>query len=101
MYPIAEATSDIVAGEYAGSSDDLVYAVFNTPVNSIGGSAICAFSMKRLMETFDGPFKEQDGMNANWLPVPPSKVSWLVWEPKDNFVNICILVVWFQENLYN
>ncbi|KAI5707479.1 hypothetical protein M8J77_003340 [Diaphorina citri] len=69
-----QATSDIVQGEYGGAYDELVYGVFNTPVNSIGGSAICAFSMRQLMATFDGEFKEQDGMNANWLPVPQSKV---------------------------
>uniref|UniRef100_A0A8D8PZV1 Semaphorin-1A n=1 Tax=Cacopsylla melanoneura TaxID=428564 RepID=A0A8D8PZV1_9HEMI len=69
-----QATSDVVQGEYGGAYDDIIYGVFNTPVNSIGGSAICAFSMRQLMDTFDGPFKEQDGMNANWLPVPHSKV---------------------------
>ncbi|KAL1448992.1 hypothetical protein WDU94_000238 [Cyamophila willieti] len=68
------ATSEVVQGEYGGSYDDIIYGVFNTPVNSIGGSAICAFSMRQLMETFDGPFKEQDGMNANWLSVPHNKV---------------------------
>lgn len=71
----AEGTSEVVKGEYGSSAAELVYGVFTTPVNSIGGSAVCAFSMSALMRTFDGDFKEQSTMNANWLRVPPNKVS--------------------------
>lgn len=56
-------------------SEQLIYGVFNTPVNSIGGSAICAFSLRSIIATFNGPFKEQENMNSNWLPVAKSKVS--------------------------
>lgn len=71
----AEGTSEVVKGEYGSSAAELVYGVFTTPVNSIGGSAVCAFSMSALMRTFDGDFKEQSTMNANWLRVPPNKVN--------------------------
>ncbi|XP_046662250.1 semaphorin-1A-like isoform X2 [Homalodisca vitripennis] len=69
-----QSTSEVVSGTYGSTRAELVYGVFTTPVNSIGGSAICAFSMSALMGTFEGEFKEQATMNANWLRVPPSKV---------------------------
>ena len=69
-----ESTSDIVEGEYGGVADKLVYGVFSTPVNSISGSAVCAFSMNDVMRSFEGQFKEQETMNSNWLSVPPQKV---------------------------
>lgn len=73
-----ESTSEVVKGHYGSTTAELVYGVFTTPVNSIGGSAICAFSMASLMRTFEGDFKEQATMNANWLRVPPSKVRILI-----------------------
>ncbi|XKL63079.1 hypothetical protein PGB90_005443 [Kerria lacca] len=69
-----QAISDIIDGEYIGVSEQLIYGVFNTPVNSIGGSAICAFSLRSIIATFNGPFKEQENMNSNWLPVAKSKL---------------------------
>lgn len=69
-----QSTSDVVEGKYGSVNTRLVYGVFTTPTNSIGGSAVCAFSMDAVMKTFDGPFKEQATMNANWLKVSPSKV---------------------------
>lgn len=53
---------------------DLLYAVFTTPTNSIGGSAVCAYRMSDVLAAFDGPFKAQTDTNANWLPVPESRV---------------------------
>lgn len=61
-------------GRYGGVAAQLVYGVFTTPVNSISGSAVCAFSMDAVMRSFEGQFKEQETMNANWLAVPPQKV---------------------------
>lgn len=55
-------------------ANDLFYAVFTTPPNSIGGSAVCAFRMSDVLAAFEGPFKAQADGNANWLPVPESKV---------------------------
>ncbi|XP_066900705.1 semaphorin-1A [Halyomorpha halys] len=69
-----QSTSDIVEGIYDSNPTKVIYGAFTTPANSIGGSAICAFSIDDIMRTFDGPFKEQSNMNSNWLPVPPTKV---------------------------
>ncbi|XP_071560925.1 semaphorin-1A isoform X1 [Temnothorax nylanderi] len=69
-----QSTSDVTDGRYAGKSARLVYGVFTTPVNSIGGSAICAFSMDAILEVFQGAFKEQETINSNWLRVLPEKV---------------------------
>lgn len=52
----------------------MVYGIFTTPTNAIGGSAVCAFSLQDIADTFEGNFKEQSGINANWLPVKPEKV---------------------------
>ncbi|GAB1869784.1 Sema domain-containing protein [Camponotus japonicus] len=69
-----QSTSDVTEGRYAGKSARLVYAVFTTPVNSIGGSAVCAFSMDNILEVFQSAFKEQETINSNWLRVLPEKV---------------------------
>ncbi|CAK9804222.1 SEMA-1A [Anthophora quadrimaculata] len=69
-----QSTSDVTEGVYAGERARLVYGVFTTPVNSIGGSAVCAFSMKNVLEVFQGAFKEQETINSNWLRVLPEKV---------------------------
>ncbi|KAE8749668.1 hypothetical protein FOCC_FOCC003655 [Frankliniella occidentalis] len=69
-----QSMSPIIEGRYAGQGEELLYGVFTTPVNSIGGSAICAFRMRDVLGSFDGPFKEQETMNANWLPVQSIKV---------------------------
>lgn len=61
-------------GRYAGKSARLVYGVFTTPVNSIGGSAVCAFSMDSILEVFQSAFKEQETINSNWLRVLPERV---------------------------
>ncbi|BES90255.1 Sema [Nesidiocoris tenuis] len=69
-----QSTSDIVDSVYNSTPSKLIYGIFTTPTNAIGGSAICAFSMDDIMKTFDGAFKEQESMNSNWLRVPPNKV---------------------------
>ncbi|CAL4114259.1 unnamed protein product, partial [Meganyctiphanes norvegica] len=69
-----QSTSDVITGIYGGAENIIIYAVFTTPVNSIPGSAVCAFSMKDVLESFDGNFKEQETLNSNWLPVHQSKV---------------------------
>lgn len=69
-----QSMSPIIEGRYAGQGEELLYGVFTTPVNSIGGSAVCAFRMRDVIAAFDGPFKEQETMNANWLPVQSIKV---------------------------
>ncbi|KAF2352733.1 Sema domain [Trinorchestia longiramus] len=69
-----QSTSDVVDGLYNGEPHSLVYAIFNTPPNSIPGSAVCVFSMKDIQEAFAGRFKQQETVNSNWLPVPAMKV---------------------------
>ena len=54
--------------------DYVLYASFTTPTNSIGGSAVCAFRLSDIADAFNGKFKEQKDMSANWLPVPEHKV---------------------------
>ena len=49
--------------------DDLVFGIFNTPENSITGSAVCSFRMKDIEDSFDGAFKGQHDTNSNWLPL--------------------------------
>lgn len=75
-----QASTQIVRSSASGDSQmpsgnqDLLYAVFTTPTNSIGGSAVCAFRMSDVLAAFDGPFKSQSDANSNWLPVAESKV---------------------------
>lgn len=75
LSPLAESTTDVISGIYGGESHEIIYAIFTTPPNSIPGSAVCAFSMRDILDTFEGQFKEQETMNSNWLPVRASKVN--------------------------
>jgi len=62
--------SPIIQGNYGQENgSQIVYAVFNTPPNSIGGSAVCAYSLNSINNVFDGQFKEQRSPSDNWLPV--------------------------------
>lgn len=71
-----ESTSDLVDGKYGSdSSTKLIYGIFTTPTNSIGGSAVCAFSLQDIADTFEGNFKEQGSITSNWLPVKSEKVT--------------------------
>ena len=76
-FSVTESTSNWVTGHYGSSSAQLIYAIFTTPMNSITGSAVCAFSLQDISDTFEGNFKEQTELNSNWLPVPSSKVSYV------------------------
>ncbi|XP_014234777.1 semaphorin-1A-like isoform X1 [Trichogramma pretiosum] len=69
-----QSTSDVTEGHYIDGHTQLIYGVFTTPVNSIGGSAVCAFSMSDILQVFQGAFKEQETINSNWLRVMPDKV---------------------------
>ncbi|KAJ8943411.1 hypothetical protein NQ318_020661, partial [Aromia moschata] len=70
-----ESTSDVVEGKYGGdSSTKIIYSALTTPHNAIGASAICVFQMEDIQSVFQGPFKHQESINTNWLPVPESKV---------------------------
>ena len=52
----------------------LVFGVFTTSINAIGGSAICAFQMDDILKVFGGSFKYQESIKSNWLPVPDELV---------------------------
>ncbi|CAL4176126.1 unnamed protein product [Meganyctiphanes norvegica] len=69
-----QSTSDIISGTYGEKQHELLYAVFTTPQNSIPGSAICAFSMRHILDAFEGDFKEQETPDSNWLPVRQNKI---------------------------
>eukprot|EP00092_Neocalanus_flemingeri_P013940 GFUD01015036.1.p1 GENE.GFUD01015036.1~~GFUD01015036.1.p1 ORF type:complete len:639 (+),score=87.98 GFUD01015036.1:287-2203(+) len=69
-----QSVSSIVEGSYMGQKNRIIYGVFTTPENSIRGSAICAFQISDVLDTFEGPFKEQETANSNWLPVEDMKV---------------------------
>ena len=71
----SESVSSIVEGSYNnGQKTKIIYGVFTTPENAIGGNAICAFQISDVLDTFEGPFKEQETANSNWLPVRDMKV---------------------------
>ena len=71
----------LVTGSYGDGrkapAEQIVYATFGTPVNAIGGSAVCAFRMRDVADAFAGRFKEQRSMASNWQPVEEHKVRFL------------------------
>ncbi|KAL1513542.1 hypothetical protein ABEB36_002943 [Hypothenemus hampei] len=69
-----QSTTELIDGKYGDVSAQLIYGTFTTPPNSISGSAVCAFSLQDITDTFEGNFKEQTAINSNWLPVLSSKV---------------------------
>ncbi|KAI8419980.1 hypothetical protein MSG28_008583 [Choristoneura fumiferana] len=69
-----QSTTELIEGVYGGLNAQLIYGTFTTPPNSISGSAVCAFSMQDIADTFEGAFKEQNAINSNWLPVNSAKV---------------------------
>lgn len=48
----------------------MIYGVFNTPENSIQGSAVCAFTLEDIQKVFTGKFKGQTTATHNWLSIP-------------------------------
>ncbi|XP_052008088.1 semaphorin-6D-like isoform X3 [Xyrauchen texanus] len=51
-----------------------VVGVFTTQLNSIPGSAVCAFSMADIEKVFQGRFKEQKTADSVWTPFPEDKL---------------------------
>lgn len=64
----AEGTSQLIEGRYGHGNSKVIYATFSTPPNSIPGSAVCAFALQDISDTFEGHFKEQSNSNSKWLP---------------------------------
>lgn len=69
-----QSTTKAISGTYGGLKNQIIYAVMTTPENAIGGSAVCAFSIQDILDTFEGPFKSQRDIHSNWLQVPQSQV---------------------------
>lgn len=72
---LPDSTSNFTFGSYKPSSDPskrqkMIYGVFNTPENSIQGSAVCAFTLDDVQKAFNGKFKVQATANHNWLSIP-------------------------------
>ncbi|ERL96077.1 hypothetical protein D910_00963 [Dendroctonus ponderosae] len=57
--------NEIQSAQYI-PGENVVYAAFTTPANSIAGSAVCAFNMTAIDEAFNGPFKHQHDMDSAW-----------------------------------
>ncbi|PSN40455.1 Semaphorin-5B, partial [Blattella germanica] len=57
---------DEIQGMAYVESEDMVYATFTTPSNSIPGSAICAFNMSAINAAFGGAFKHQEHPGSAW-----------------------------------
>uniref|UniRef100_A0AAR2JHF0 Semaphorin-2A n=1 Tax=Pygocentrus nattereri TaxID=42514 RepID=A0AAR2JHF0_PYGNA len=49
---------------------DIIYGVFTTNVNSIAASAVCAFNLSGITQTFNGPFRYQENPRTSWLSTP-------------------------------
>ena len=63
-----------MSGTYGDVEETVLYGVFNTPPNSIGGSAVCSFRLSDISSAFEGQFKEQRNTGDNWLAVDPHRV---------------------------
>lgn len=46
--------------------EQMIYATFNTPDNSIYGSAVCSFNISSIHKAFNGPFKHQANPKSTW-----------------------------------
>lgn len=73
-FPSTESTTKTINGIYGGDTNQIIYAIMTTPDNAIGGSAVCAFSIQDILDTFEGSFKSQRDIHSNWLPVPSNQV---------------------------
>ncbi|KAG7232061.1 hypothetical protein INR49_009927 [Caranx melampygus] len=62
-----------------------VVGVFTTQLNSIPGSAVCAFSMADIEKVFWGRFKEQKTPDSVWTPYPETSCPNLGHGPAASF----------------
>lgn len=66
-----QATSKVIEGIYGNDKDELMYTIMNTNDNAIDGTAICVFSMRTILDAFEGRFSD---MHSIWRPVEDSKI---------------------------
>ncbi|VDK68504.1 unnamed protein product [Litomosoides sigmodontis] len=58
-----------------GGSDSLFYATLTTPEISLGGSAVCVFSLSNINQLLDhGYFLEQTSSDGGWITTPSKNV---------------------------
>ncbi|XP_047219627.1 sema domain, transmembrane domain (TM), and cytoplasmic domain, (semaphorin) 6D, like isoform X3 [Girardinichthys multiradiatus] len=69
-FDVLQSITDIISISGAPS----VVGVFTTQMNSIPGSAVCAFSMTDVEKVFMGRFKEQKTPDSVWTPFPEEKL---------------------------
>lgn len=74
-----QSTSSVGEGNYMPSISinnrtSMIYAVFNTPENSIHGSAVCAFRFDDIQQSFEGSFKDKKNPDSVWLPLSKDKM---------------------------
>ncbi|XP_061755544.1 semaphorin-6A isoform X4 [Nerophis ophidion] len=69
-FNILQAVTDVIHV----NGKDVVMATFSTPYNSIPGSAVCAYDMAEVANTFTGRFKEQKSPDSTWTPFPEERV---------------------------
>ena len=58
----------MLTGVYGELEERLIYGVFNTPPNSIGGSAVCAFRIKDITAAFAGQVIYNTAQHCTALP---------------------------------
>uniref|UniRef100_A0A671QG62 Semaphorin-6D-like n=1 Tax=Sinocyclocheilus anshuiensis TaxID=1608454 RepID=A0A671QG62_9TELE len=91
-FDVLQAITDII--EINGVPS--VVGVFTTQLNSIPGSAVCAFSMADIEKAFRGRFKEQKTPDSVWTPFPEDKL------PKPRLVHALVrdgLIIFPDETL--
>ncbi|XP_072421211.1 semaphorin-6D isoform X6 [Chiloscyllium punctatum] len=69
-FDVLQSVTDIT--EINGSP--AIVGVFTTQLNSIPGSAVCAFNMEDIEKSFKGRFKEQKTPDSVWTAVPEDRV---------------------------
>ncbi|CAH0562275.1 unnamed protein product [Brassicogethes aeneus] len=52
------------------AEENVAYATFTTPSNSIAGAAVCAFNMTSINEAFSGNFKVRPHSGSAWVTQP-------------------------------
>ena len=62
----------------------MFYGVFNTPENSIHGSAVCSFTLNDIEQAYRGTFKEQKENHFKWQAVKTTEI------PQPHPATVCI-----------
>lgn len=60
-----------IQSTYYLKKENIMYATFSTPSNSITGSAVCAFNLSAINAAFQGSFHHQETPSGPWQPYKP------------------------------